>query len=412
MIKKCFIMLVLFLLTTASLVGVASALVVADWPYSKPNTVPDGAIKIDFEDRCDNLEAVRNDIPGVNFVGFEMNRHWGYAMVGGRGMHIWPYDYKKNDDGTEVDFIWIVQGMYGAFPIFYDYIEQPWPGDTGAIIFNDCVSHVSFLASIGSQIEMKAYDKNGKYLGTSGKGYNNVKRVYPTGPSNFTQISYTEESAIIHKVLIQGNMNNWIIDELVIGGLTLPDELSNYSFAAERMKMLIGAKYQEDAWGYDIVNEKYHTADEIINDDLIYWDRYEKNIVINNGISDNAAILWAFNGEGTDNVKWFDLDDQLKHSFTMAVYGETQPGDIFVIDYMGDSCYDEIGIIITPVIIENEEMDIIRIIPGAGVVYDSTDNIENLYDGGSAGFVEYFRLPDTVKGGHKPFPKVPTRFII
>ena len=142
----------------------------------------------------------------------------------------------------------------------------------------------------------------------------------------------------------------------------------------------------------------------------MYWDMYNKELKFGNGIYDEGAIVWAFN-ENEDIVNWGDIGNQEKHDFTEEVeYHNIQPGDVFFIDYNADSCYNEVGMVVEPVIYNGETCDIIRIIPGAGVCYDSSKHINMLYDGGIDGFVDYRSLPDDPKGGHSPYPKVPTKF--
>gem|GEM_PF-3757268 len=208
------------------------------------------------------------------------------------------------------------------------------------------------------------------------------------------------------------------MDDLVIGGLTFPEPPVNYNDAAERMKELIGAKYLEYGLGYDPFMERFLTAEEI-KDEIAdpCWNPDTKELFFDVGIYDENAIVWAFNAE-EDVVNWGDINNQAKHDFTVHVeYGEQRPGDVFFLDYEADGCYDEVGIFIEPQY--NPETgaleDVIRIIPEAGVHYGSSEFIHALYgDDGTMidSFMDCRRLPDHPKGGHSPYPKVPSKFII
>ena len=133
------------------------------------------------------------------------------------------------------------------------------------------------------------------------------------------------------------------------------------------------------------------------------------------GICSEAAIIWAFN-EDKNLIKNLYMNDQFSEDFTEDIaYEDIQPGDVFFIDYpvedeetglwVSDGQYDEVGIIIPPQYDDTGMLeDCIRVIPEAGVHYGSTEFINGLY--GTEGFVDYKSLPDKVKGGKGPYPKV------
>ena len=163
--------------------------------------------------------------------------------------------------------------------------------------------------------------------------------------------------------------------------------------------------------------EKYYTAQEIIDGDILYWDADTKELILCDGIYAEDAILWAFN-ENEEVVNWKDIDKMASSDFKIEVqYGEQRPGDVFFLDYNGDGNYDEIGIFIEPMIDDTSDMvDIIRIIPDAGVHYSTAEFIHALYgtDVGidSSSSMDCRRLPDFPKGGHSPYPKISTKFFI
>jgi hypothetical protein len=331
-------------------------------------------------------------------------------------------DFFHNSDGSQVDYIYVVNGNRGAHPVIWRCTNvkcEWWPGSEGMIEFPDGASEVSFLVSTGKDLEMLAYDKNAKLLGTSGVAHSNIGRV-PPNPSEFTRVSFKTSTPVIRAVIIKSDLINfWIMDDLVIGGLTFPEPPKDYDYAAYRMKELIGAEFLEYGLGYDLVMGQFLTAGQI-KDEIAdpCWNPETKELFFGIGIYDENAIVWAFNVD-EDVVNWGDINNQAKHDFTVHVeYGEQRPGDVFFLDYEADSCYDEVGIFIEPQ--HNPETgameDIIRIIPEAGVHYESSEYIHALYgvDTGTTidSFMDCRRLPDHPKGGHSPYPKIPSKFLI
>ena len=417
----------------STLIFLMSTLAAADietgWDYGKRNPLPDDPtyIRYDFETPSGSIGAHASVVNFAEFMsGYPLYPDkWGIATVGGRGYHIYPKDFFHNLDGSQVDYIYLVNGEHGAQPIFWRCTNvkcEYWPGNKGMLYFPNGASDISFLASVGQSLELRAYDKTGKLIGTSGIAYRNIGRV-PPNPSNFTRVSFTTEKPIINSVSIHSKNNNfWVIDDLVIGGLTFPDKPTDYTYAAERMKQLIGAEYLEFGLGYDLFLEHLLTAEEIKDDNPDpYWNPRTKDLMFGNGIYDTNAIIWAFNVD-EDHINWMPIDKMAKQDFTEKVaYEDIQPGDVFFIDYPEnhadgtygpDGYYDEVGIVIEPQYDPETGMteDIIRIIPEAGVHYGSSEFINALY--GSFGFVDYKRLPDNPKGGHSPYPKIPNKFEI
>jgi hypothetical protein len=401
--------------------GIAAADIETGWDYSKRNPLPDESyIRFDFDGTSFNSYA-----GVVNFIHGEENK-WDFACIGERGYHIYPrdffYNYNHSTDPptrTQVDYIYIVNGKCGAQPVIWRCTNvkcEWWPGSEGMIEFPSGASDVSFLVSTGKNLEMLAYDKNAKLIGTSGVAHANIGRV-PPNPSEFTRVSFKTSTPIIHAVIIRSDLINfWIMDDLVIGGLTFPDPPKDYNYAAERMKELIGAKFLEYGLGYDLVMGQFLTAEQI-KDEIAdpCWNPDTKELFFDVGIYDENAIVWAFNVD-EDVVNWGDINNQAKHDFTVHVeYGEQRPGDVFFLDYDADGCYDEVGIFIEPQ--NNPDTgaleDIIRIIPEAGVHYESSEYIHALYGGTTIdSFMDCMRLPDHPKGGHSPYPKIPSKFFI
>ena len=400
---------------------VVSAAIEEEWPFGVRNPLPDDPtyVRFDFEKNSTYFGSYQGI---VNFVDLNENK-WASIPIGARGYHIYPMDFfYKYVNGTrmQVDYIYVVNGKVGAQPVFWRCTNVKcdwWPGNEARIEFPSGASDVSFLSSNGANLVMRAYDKTGKYIGSSDIAYSNTDRI-PPNPSNFTRVSITTKTSSIYAVEIIAGINNfWLIDDIVVGGLTFPDEPINYNYAAERMKELIGVKFLEQGTGYDYFTEKYYTSQEIIDGDILYWNKYTKEVKIGNGIYDEDAILWAFN-TNDDHINWKNIDKMASNDFKIEVkYGEQQPGDVFFLDYDGNGHYNEVGIFIEPMVDDTGDMvDIIRIIPDAGVHYSTAKFIHALYgtddDIDSSSSMNCKRLPDNPKGGHSPYPKIPTKFTI
>ena len=419
-IKHIIAILLMFLIS-----GTAYAEIQEEWPFGMRNPLPDDPtyVRFDFEKNSTYFDSYQGI---VNFVNLNENK-WAAIPIGARGYHIYPMDffYKyDNETRVQVDYIYVVNGERGAQPVFWRCTNVKcdwWPGNEARIEFPSGASDVSFLSSNGANLVMRAYDKTGKYIGSSDIAYPNTDRI-PPNPSNFTRVSITTKTPSIYAVEIIAGINNfWLIDDIVIGGLTFPDKPTDYNYAAERMEELIGTQYLKHGAGYDLYLGKYYTADEIKNIPLPYIDFDIKPYEVdwNIGIDSPGAILWAFNQE-SNVVKWYDLNDQMKHDFTEHVnYEDIQSGNVGFIDYPeyneetglygpGDGLVDEAFMIINSKEDTTGDMvDCIRIIPEAGVHYSTTKFI-NAHYGTGPGTVDYRSLKDSPKGGHKPYKTLPT----
>ena len=416
--------------------SIASAEQVEEWPFGQRNVMPDyiEGVRYDYEEGS-NCGDFKNQYPDVATyltvlsgnvpTGFGPN-YPSYGRVGGsmcgntRGyMNIYPYSRYEN-------WTYVVNGMAGFSPITCCecdtcYTGDCWPGTDARIQFKEGTHYISFLASTGGNLYIRLYDMKGSQynLVYYEKIIGNTDRVNGE-PSNFTQFSIHLPNIDIARMDIRGSFNGWHIDDLIIGGEPgyLPEERRDYSYAADMMKKILGANYLEFGAGYNIVFAEFYTADEIINNELPYWNPETKELLTGQGIYDVNAIVYAFN-VNEDLVNWMDINKQAKHDFKVDVaYEDIQPGDVFFIDYpddvtgQPDGCYDEVGMVIEPTSVDefgNPE-NLIRIIPSAGVSLSSSAYINMLY--GDSGFVDYKCLPDSPKGGHSPYPKIPTKMWI
>ena len=388
----------------------AAALIETDWEYGERNPLPDDPtyIRYDFETPSGSFNA-HPDI--VKFVRGDENK-WATACVGGRSYHIYPKDFFYNhstDPKTQVDYIYVVNGNCGAQPVIWRCTNvkcEWWPGSEGMIMFPGGASDVSFLASIGNNLEMLAYDKTGKLIGSSGVANANIMRV-PPNPSNFTRISFKTSTPSIYAVIIHSAVNNvWIMDDLVIGGLTIPDEPVNYTYVARRAQELWGVDYLEYGLGADY--EVFEYLDPWQFKDSIYeeyWNPETKRFELGEGIGNAGLILWAYNYDaeelaGENFVKWSSVAGMAKHDFTVSVASaDTQAGDVYFMDRNFDGTADVIGLVIEETY---TGMDLIYSCEdeGIGVIYSKKSIVE-----GSPAFMGYKRLPGVIKGGHNPIPK-------
>lgn len=399
--------------------SVASAAIETDIPYGTRNHLPDDPtyVRFDFEDGGTHF----NSYPGVvNFVPLDDNK-WDSVQIGERAYHIHPMDFFHNLDGSQVDYIYIVNGDRAGQPIYWwcnNVKCEWWPGSKGRIEFPTGASDVSFFISNGAPVQMKAYDKTGKYLGYSGVAYSNIERV-PPNPSNFTRVSFTTEKPIIYAVEITTSQNNfWLGDDFVIGGLTLPEQPTDYSWAAERISLLDGAVFNPIGLGYNLVMSEFYTVDEIINGQPMNWDPLNKELSFSPGINDAGAIIWALN-ENENIVNNLYIDDMADKDFKEWIaYGDQQPGDVAFIDYEADGYYDEVVMFIEPQIDPDTGAteDCVRIIDEVGVHFVDSKYLHALYgvDNGVGvqSFMDVKSLPDSPKGTKSPYPKVPGKFKI
>ena len=391
-IKHTIIMILMLIIMS----NTAAALIEPDWAMDRPNEkLHPSDLLIDFEDGIQNEWPISN-VTGVRFVD-HLGFPWVYAEKNFPYMNIFP-------DGWDPDNAYVVNGEFGAFTCW-----MMIPHYAGVIEFDGGANYVSVLASNGCNLKMTAYDKRGNIIDEGVAEPN-------TGTLTFTRMTMTCPRSSISSVKFYGVGNFWIVDDLIVGGEPLPMP-TDYAYAAERMKELLGAEFFQFGLGYNIILREFYTAEQIINNEIPGWNSYTKEIVIGKGIYDVNAIIWAFNVE-EDLVNWMPIDKMAKHDFTVEVeHGEQKPGDVFFIDYEADGFYDEVGIYVGDVHYDpvmEYTVDIIRIIPGAGVSYSSTEWINEVYafDLIAPAFVDYRRLPDNPKGGHSPYPKIPTKFEI
>ena len=397
--------------------GTAAARIEPDWQYGTRNPLPDDPsyIRYDFEDGGTHF----NSYAGVvNFMKVESGYpiypdKWGTATVGGRGYHIYPKDFFHNLDGSQVDYIYVVNGQRGALPLYWwchNVKCEWWPGDTGRIEFPNGASDISFLISNGAPVQMKAYDKTGKFIGSSGVAYRNIERV-PPDPSNFTRVSFKTEKPIIRAVeIIASNNNFWIMDDLVIGSLTFPDEPVNYTDVARLAEELYGVRYLEYGLGYDYVSFEYLDLWQFHYPYMPeYWNPELKKFEFGEGISDEGLIVWAYNKvtrelHGSGVVKWSTEEDMMKHDFTVSVESaDTIPGDVYFMDHDFDEKPDWVGMVVEET---DTGMNLIGSYDGIsegeniGVIYSKKSTMES-----SPAFMGYYRLPGVIRGGHNPIPK-------
>lgn len=410
--------------------GIASATIEEEWPFGVRNPLPDDPtyVRFDFEKNSTYFGSYEGV---VNFVNLNENK-WASIPIGARGYHIYPMDffYKyDNETRTQVDYIYVVNGKVGAQPVFWRCTNVKcdwWPGNEARIEFPSGASDISFLISNGDNVEMKAYDKTGKFIGSSGIAPYNIYRV-PPNPSNFTRVSIITQTSSIYAVEIRAiNDNYWLIDDIVVGGLTFPDKPTNYSWVSERLKLLVGAPHNPIGFGYEFQSGIFYPADDIINNPLVVnWDYEFKEWVTGEGINNEGAIIWAVN-EDFNLINNLCINDMASKDFKVSVeYGDQKPGDVAFIEYditatdeasMG---YDEIIMFIEPQI--NLETgateDCIRILEEDGVHYADSEFLHALYgtdyDITPISLFTVKRLPDSPKGNMKsPYPNIPGKYKI
>ena len=421
---------------TGAPVTSVSVTVEEEWLYGRRNVAPEGIehVYYDFEEGM-NLYPFKNAHPGVASFENVSDSYccWpcedihepSYVRQGANSgpncrciMYIYPTS-RKFTNGTDIPYIHVVNG-YAAFA---PRVLSSWcyyPACRAFIGFKDDTNFVSFLASTNNNLYVRAYDPKGNYL-DGGTIYYTTDRV-GDGPSNFTRFTMYTPGDEIGSMTFSGPFNGWHIDDMIVGGE--PGYLGlrrDYGWAAERMRQLIGAPYNEFAIGYDLVFKEFLTAEEIIAGDQVYYDPTTGEFGYEPGIYDQNAIVWAFNvndiGVTEHIVKHYDINDLEKFDFdTEVAYEDIQPGDVFFIDYpqedpntglmVPDGCYDEVGIVIPPQYDSDGNCeDCIRVLKDGGVQYGSTEFVNFLY--GTSGFVDYRCLPDEPRIGKSPYPRPP-----
>jgi len=419
----------------------AAAPTVEEWAYGRRNVCPDGIEHVcwDFEEGS-NLYPLKNAHPDVAVFENVSNSRCCYpacsdinepsyvrkgSNCGPRCrcvMHIYPYA-TTFPNGTEMPYISALTGNAAFSPrVELGGLRCYWPACSAFIGFKEGTKFVSFLASTHGTLAVRLYDHRGGYLGGSNI-YVNTRRE-GDAPPNFTRFSIHLPAQEIGFMTLRGPFNGWNIDDLIVGGeFGYLGLRRDYSYAAERLKQLIGVPHHEFAIGFNLEMHDYLSVDEITDDKPDpYWDKRNRELIFVNGISDDGAIAWAFNGcEGCEElVNWADVTDQFNKDFTEEVAIEDlQPGDVFFIDYPAadgfpDGQIDEVGMYVVDTEFGGYTYDAIRItyVPdGSGKVsYDTVEMIELIY--GEKGFVDYRCLPDSPKGGHSPYPKIPTKMWI
>jgi len=438
--------LTILIIAVLLLIVPASAEQVEEWPYGMRNVMPIDVtgVMYDFEEGS-NCGTFNNQYPTIAAFMSVPNSQLGmtdylpsYMTIGGSMcgtqrcyMNIYPYD-------NQMDWIYVVNGRSGFTPIIccesMECTGGFWqghccPAERAAIEFKDDTNYVSFLASTGGDLRVRLYN-------AKGNGYELIH--YETiaitinrtngEPSNFTQFTY--RSAVdIDRMELYGPFNAWNIDDLIVGGgpYYLPDpdptpkptpkptptekptpkptpDPVDYSEAAEKAKLLIGAEYLKYGLGFDYETGKYSDIDMLFYPGVLeYFNPETKEFEYGTGISDEGLILWAYNQGidmlGEDLVLWSTAANMMKHDFKVEVSPEDiKPGDVFFLDEDGDGSADTVGMVIEPV---EFGLDIIYSSELYGVSYIKHEAVE-----ASPTFLEYRRLPNVLHGGHNPIPKI------
>ena len=419
-----------------------------EWPFGKRNVAPEGMehVLYDFEEGS-NCGTFINKYPDVaTFLtvdGCNVPIGYGpcypsYNTVGGSTCgntrcytNIYPYD-------NEQDWIMIVNGRSGFSSITccesdpdVCWTGSCWPGPCAEIEFTEGIKYVSFLSSNSEILRVILYDVKDNVIHNEFI-YSNTNRIYPD-PSNFTRFSYYSESVNIAYMKLIGPFNGWIIDDLIVGsdiGIIPPEpeppEMYIYEWAAERLKLLIGAPHNPNGFGYEFLSGAFYTAEDIVNNPLVVnWDYENKEWTTGEGINNEGAIIWAFNVD-KNLINNLDINDMAKKDFKILVeYGNQRPGDVAFIEYdTGDTSeiaigYDEIIMFIEPQINPDTGAaeDCIRILEEGGVHYADSAYLHALY-GTDTGITPTSlftvkSLPDVPKGTKKsPYPKIPPKFLI
>lgn len=422
-IKTSIIFLILIIILLCTIIASAEQ---EPWPYNVSNEAPSNIlqhVRYDFEEgsNCITFDNMYPEVAEFHSVVHDSGTDYpSYVEIGGTmcgltrsKMYIYPYD---NGYLEKHDWIYIVNGNKAFSPITGpDEMGGYWPGRESLITFKPDTRHVSFLVSTGGNLSVRLYDARGNLL-DSDKIKPNHFRTYPN-PSNFTRYSFTTSTKDIAIMELKGSFNMWLIDDLIVGGG--PGYITgDFSWAAERLKQLLGAQYLEYGLGYNLLFGEFYTADEIMNKELPYWNQDTKEMSVGTGIYDTFAIIWAYNQEA-NYINNCEINDMASKDFKEIVDPvDRQPGDVVFIDYDADGCYDEIAMCTERHLDPDTGMweDVIRIIPEAGVHETSYEYLDALY-GKDVGiknhsFLDVKRLPSNNNGkGKSPYPKIPSKYI-
>ncbi|MCK5225162.1 MAG: hypothetical protein KAQ89_00435 [Planctomycetes bacterium] len=419
--------------------GMSSAEQVEEWPFGQRNVMPDyiEGVMYDFEEGS-NCGDFDNQYPEIaTFLTVLGTQPYGtsdwpsYVTVGGSTcgntrcyMRIYPWcGYYPN--GTPHEYVFVVNGRSAFSPMTGpDVMGGFIPGMKTHIVFKEDTRYVSFLATTSGNMYVTLYDKRGNRI-HSEKITVTILRD-GTKPSNFTQFSYHSDVDIV-SMKISGPFNGNHLDDLIIGGAPgyLPDQPTDYSWAAERLKLLIGAPHNPNGFGYEFISGTFYPAEDIVSNPLVVnWDYENKEWITGEGINNEGAIIWALNRDA-NIINNLCINDMESKDFKVHVeYGDQQPGDVAFIEYditatdEGSLGYDEIIMFIEPQIDPDTGMaeDCIRILEDGGVHYADSEFIHALY-GTDIGIIPTSlftvkRMPDEPKGNKKsPYPNIPGKFI-
>ena len=395
-----------------------------EWEYGRRNMCPDGIEHVwwDFEEGS-NLGIFKNEHPGVAVFEnvsdsyccspcSDINEPSYVRKCANSGpncrciMHIYPCATTFYN-GTEMPYISALTGNAAFSPRVQSGGWCYWPACSARIVFKEDTQFVSFLASTHGNLCVVLYDERGNCLGRSYIPVNTKREG--DSPPNFTRFMIHLLNQEIGSMELRGPFNGWNIDDLIVGGRPgyLPEAPVDYAYVARLAQELHGVWHLEHGLGYDYEDFTYAEPFQF-NEYLEYWNPETKTFEHDQGISNPGLILWAYNKDseylaGTSFVKHITPAKMMKHDFKVEVdSADTQPGDVYFMDYTHDGVADFVGMVIemTPT-----EMDLIASEPPLandpiGVIYSTKVIAES-----SPAFMGYHRLPGTIRGGHKPIPK-------
>lgn len=419
--------------------GIASAELVEDWPHEQRNVMPDDieGVMYDFEEGSNCVEF-RNQYPEIaTFLTVLGTQPYGtdwpsYVTYGGNNcgntrcfMRIYPW-CGYYDNGTPYEYVFVVNGRSAFSPMTGpDHMGGFIPGTKTHIVFKEDTRYVSFLACSDGNMYVDLYDRHGNRI-CSEKITTTVYRT-GTNPSNWTEFSFYSENTDIVSMKIRGNFNGHHIDDLIIGGAPgyLPDQPIDYSWAAERLELLVGAPHNPNGFGYEFLSGTFYPAEDIVSNPLVVnWDYENKEWTTGEGINIEGAIIWTFNKDA-NIINNPDLNDMASKDFKVLVeYGDHKPGDVAFIEYdTGDTSelgigYDEVIVFVEPHTDKfGMTVDCIRVSEEDGVHYTDSEFLHGLY-GTTIGpeITSLFTvksMPDSPKGNKKsPYPKIPSKYRI
>ena len=404
----------------------ATAAVETNLPYNGTRNLPpdDSYAFFDFEEGTGHFDSLLPsqyaDIKFTNIFANNRDHIWSYNDAQFPLMHVYPQNvFFQDDKVTPVNYIYLIQGRYAASTVVELYPGGFYTGVYGLIEFPEGANHVSFLVSSGEYFKATAFDKRGNQIGYASVPTTIYRVSLPNGPSTWSRVSFNRTKSDIYSIEIRGQCNDWLIDDLVIGGLPLDDtpEPVDYSDVAAKALTALNALYLEYGFGFDYRDFSYADVEDILNpppncapglncpDGLEYWNPDTKRFEYGEGISNVGLVIWAFNSitrelYGESVVKWDTTPSIAKNDFTVPVpIGEEQPGDVYFL-YGGEhGAVDEIGIVV-------DDTSVVTSRPEEGVTVISKTSIEGT-DTPNPDFAGYYRLPGVIHGGHSPIKKHP-----